>query len=68
MGTEHFQTPVAHEPPLTLVPERALLRLDALLRLGRTREAQQLAQQLLAAQSDQPYRARIHELLRRGRS
>jgi hypothetical protein len=45
--------------------ERALLQLDALLRLGRTVEAEQLGQQLLAAQGNQPYRARIRKLLDR---
>jgi hypothetical protein len=48
-----------------LAPERALLRLDALLRLERAAEAQQLARQLLAAPRDQPYRTRILELLSR---
>jgi hypothetical protein len=52
-------------PRGALRPERALLQLDALLRLGRASEAQQLAQQLLAAPANQPYRARILKLLNR---
>jgi hypothetical protein len=52
-------------PRGALQPERALLRLDALLRLERAFEAQQLAQQLLAAPANQPYRARIVRLLQR---
>lgn len=48
-----------------LTPERELLRLDALLRLGRTTEAQKLASQLLAAPENHPYKARIAQLLAR---
>lgn len=50
-----------------LDPERQLLRLDALLRLGRTSEAQTLATQLMAATENHPYKARIAELLARRR-
>jgi hypothetical protein len=49
-----------------LSPERELLRLDALLRLGRDAQAQQLAAQLTAAPENHPYRTRIAELLARG--
>jgi hypothetical protein len=39
------------------------LQLVALMRLGRTAEAQQLASQLLAGPAKQPYRTRINEIL-----
>lgn len=50
-------------PHGTLGPERQLLRIEALLRLGREAEAHKLAQHELAAPGGHPYRARIEQLL-----
>jgi hypothetical protein len=50
-------------PHGTLGPERELLRVDALLRLGRNPEAHKLAEQMLAAPEGHPYRAQIEQLL-----
>jgi len=50
-----------------LTPERQLLRLDALLRLRRSSQAQALAAQLMAAPESHAYKARIAELLARQR-
>jgi hypothetical protein len=46
-----------------LGPERELLRIDALLRLGQVREARQRAERMLAAPDAHPYRAQIEKLL-----
>lgn len=48
-----------------LGPERELLRLDALVRLGRVKEARTCAAQLQAVPENHPYRARIAALLQR---
>lgn len=50
-------------PHGTLGPERELLRVDALLRLGRNAEAHKLAERMLAAPEGHPYRAQIEKLL-----
>ncbi|HTU61477.1 MAG TPA: hypothetical protein VMF89_23640, partial [Polyangiales bacterium] len=50
-------------PQGTLGPERELLRVDALLRLGRNAEARKLADRMLAAPEGHPYRAQIEKLL-----
>jgi len=47
----------------TLGPERELLRVDALLRLGRNAEARNLADRMLAVKAGHPYRAQIEKLL-----
>lgn len=50
-------------PHGTLGPERELLRVDALLRLGRDAEARKLAERMLAAPEGHPYRTQIEKLL-----
>ena len=54
-------------PHGTLGPERQLLRIEALLRLGRDAEAHKLAQRELTAPGGHPYRVRIEQLLTRAR-
>jgi hypothetical protein len=54
-------------PHGTLGPERQLLRIEALLRLGREAEANKLAQRELAAPGGHPYRVRIEQLLTQAR-
>jgi hypothetical protein len=49
----------------TLGAERELLRIDALLRLGRVADAHALAARALATPGDHPYRAQIEALLAR---
>jgi hypothetical protein len=50
-------------PHGTLGPERELLRVDALLRLGRSAEAHKLAARMLEAPEGHPYRAQLQKLL-----
>lgn len=52
-------------PHGTLGPERELLRVDALLRLGREAEARRLGARMLAAPEGHPYRAQLEKLLDR---
>jgi hypothetical protein len=54
-------------PHGTLAPERELLRVEALRRLGRDAEARELAARMLAKPESQAYRAQVEELLSRAR-
>jgi hypothetical protein len=50
-------------PKPQLAPEAMLVRIEALLKLGRLSEAQRLGSQFLASQPDGPYAQRVRSLL-----
>ena len=54
----------AKSPNGQLVPERAVIAVEALAKLGRKTEAQQRADQFLARHADSPYRVRLERALR----